>query len=174
MFSRFSSTLVAKFGRKSLTPGDNIFVMSSSSFDCNLSPDAWTLGLWDSFHLDDDELCCSLFDIQQQPSTSDASCSVTRTFLAKPGICNLSSDAWHGFSWLGSSDCGTLCGRSLDDPTPSEMQPVARCLAWIYLNLGHRIASFLDQRSTASSCHVALQPARELFCLQAFTLTTRL
>ena len=46
---RFSSTLINKFGFIS-TPGDNWFVMSSSSsfnVDCNWFPDAWALGFCD-------------------------------------------------------------------------------------------------------------------------------
>ena len=60
VFLRFSSTLVTIF-RMRFPPVDNRFVMSSSSFDCNRSPDAWALGLWDSL----------------QPSKSDTSGSVT-------------------------------------------------------------------------------------------------
>ena len=54
VFSGFYSTLVTKFGGN-LTLGDNKCVMSSSSVDCNGSPDAWTSGSWDSLRTDDDE-----------------------------------------------------------------------------------------------------------------------
>ena len=40
--------------------------------------------------------------------------------------------------------------------------------------LCHRIASVLELRSTVSSYHVALQPARELFGRPALTLTMRM
>ena len=46
---------MTKFGR-SLTPGYNRFVVSSSSSDCNWSPDTW-----DSSRTDDNEACCSHF-----------------------------------------------------------------------------------------------------------------
>ena len=141
VFLRFSSTHATKFGR-SLTPGNIIFVVSSCSFDCNPSPDAWTLGLWDSLRPDDDEACCSLFGTQRCSSKSNASGSVTREFLLKPGNCNQSPDAC-----LGSSDCGTLCNGSPDASDTWQMQSVAQCLAWIYLtfDIGLRLFLSCDQ-----------------------------
>ena len=61
VFLRCSSTLVTKFGI-SLTPASNRFIASSSSFDYNRSPDARSLGLWDSLRpYDDEALCCLSF-----------------------------------------------------------------------------------------------------------------
>ena len=57
VFSRISLLLNTKFGWNS-TPG------RLSSFDCKLTPDVWTFGLWDPLRQDDIEVFCSLFDIQ--------------------------------------------------------------------------------------------------------------
>ena len=76
VFLKCCSTLVTKFG-KSLTPVDNRFVTFSSLFDCYRSTDAWASGSRDSLHQNDDAFCFFLFRIQQQPSKSDASGSVT-------------------------------------------------------------------------------------------------
>ena len=74
VLSRFSSALVTMFGTR-LTPVDNIFITSSSSFhsnrsssssilDCNRYPDGFvSMGL--VVRPDDDEaFCCSYFGIQ--------------------------------------------------------------------------------------------------------------
>ena len=76
-------------------------ITSSSSFtlDCHRSPDAWALGIWDSLRPDADEACCFyLLGIQQEPSKSGASGSVTSGSLVETVKCNLSPHAWLGFS----------------------------------------------------------------------------
>ena len=62
VFVKFSSNLVTKFGIRVMSV-DIAFNAPSTSFkmDCNRSPDACALRLWDSLRPDDDDAsCCSL------------------------------------------------------------------------------------------------------------------
>ena len=72
--SGFSATLVTKF-RTSLTPGDNIFLTSSSSFnlDCD-SREARALGKWDSLCSDDDDASCSSFCLASNKNLPNLTC----------------------------------------------------------------------------------------------------
>ena len=83
VFLKFSSFLVTKFGRN-LTRRDNTFIMSSSSFDCDKSPDASTLGLWDLLRPNDDK---RMVHFSWHPQVFFKSATVER------GKCNRSLDA---------------------------------------------------------------------------------
>ena len=110
---------------------------------------------------------------------------------SSPFDCNRSPDSWRLGFWdsLRPSDeeaCCALFGIQYKPSKYDASGSVTREFlvelwkyyrspdAWLgFTDFWHRNASLLELCSMVSSCRVALQPARELFCFLASTLMTR-
>ena len=89
-FCKFSSTLVTNFGIR-LTPGDNIFTMSLSTFnvDCNRSHHAWAQEFSDSLRSTEDDALFYSVSLASNDSLSNPQLLVLSflDFQFKPDLC---------------------------------------------------------------------------------------
>ena len=161
---RCSSTLAAKFGTI-LTPVDNIFSRSHLLFGCYRSPDALGIGIMGlvAFRW---RRCILLFPVSHPATTFHIRhfwfCDFWIPGKTREMQLVVRCLVWILPTWvIGLLNLMWLV--SWIPGTPGKCNWVVRCLAWILPGLRHRIARFLELRSTVNSFHVALQPARELF-----------